>query len=388
MKRAFLATVCLGLSAYLVSPLPGASKPLGERIQEKRSQVEKVKRREGVLTTTITSYNNRISGLEGQIKAAQGRLSRVQSSLDQKRAELLRVRNRLEVVRDQLERARRELSTGKKVLAARLIEIYKADQPDALTVVLEADGFGDLLERTEFLDRISDQDRGTVERVRRLRDRVQRQANELASLERRTEEVAMTILRERDQIAATRNQLVGSQAELRGTRNDRRAVLERVRNTRVDDEKELASLEREQERVQATLAGAASPSAGPIKRGSGQLIWPVNGTITSPFGPRWGRLHAGLDISGGEGTPIRAAASGRVVIAAPTGGYGNYTCVQHGGNLSTCYAHQSRLGTSSGASVRQGQVIGYVGNTGNSFGAHLHFETRVGGSPVDPLGFL
>ena len=72
----------------------------------------------------------------------------------------------------------------------------------------------------------------------------------------------------------------------------------------------------------------------------------------------------------------------------PTGGYGNYTCVSHGGSISTCYAHQSRFGTSQGASVRQGQVIGYVGSTGNSTGNHLHFEVRVGGSPVDPLGYL
>jgi murein DD-endopeptidase MepM/ murein hydrolase activator NlpD len=70
------------------------------------------------------------------------------------------------------------------------------------------------------------------------------------------------------------------------------------------------------------------------------------------------------------------------------GGYGNYTCIQHTGSLSTCYAHQSRFGTSNGAAVQQGQVIGYVGSTGHSTGAHLHFEVRVNGSPVNPLGFL
>ena len=89
-----------------------------------------------------------------------------------------------------------------------------------------------------------------------------------------------------------------------------------------------------------------------------------------------------------DGTPIRAAGSGRVAIAGWTGGYGNYTCVQHAGGLSTCYAHQSRIGTSVGAAVSRGQVIGYSGNTGNSTGPHLHFETRVGGQPVDPMGYL
>ncbi|MDQ4049454.1 MAG: M23 family metallopeptidase, partial [Actinomycetota bacterium] len=159
-------------------------------------------------------------------------------------------------------------------------------------------------------------------------------------------------------------------------------------------QEDLAALEREQAKVRNALAGAAPGAfapragAGPIRRGSGRLIWPISGPLTSPFGMRWGRLHAGIDISAASGTPIRAADSGRVVLLGMTGGYGNYTCVQHTSAMSTCYAHQSGYNTSSGASVRQGQVIGYVGNTGHSFGAHLHFEVRIGGSPVDPLGYL
>jgi len=128
--------------------------------------------------------------------------------------------------------------------------------------------------------------------------------------------------------------------------------------------------------------------AGPIRRGSGDLIWPINGSFTSPFGQRWGRLHAGIDLAAPSGTPIRAAASGQVILMAPTGGYGNYTCINHGKSISTCYAHQSRFGTSRGASVKQGEVMGYVGNTGHSFGAHLHFEVRINGRPVDPMGYL
>ncbi len=118
------------------------------------------------------------------------------------------------------------------------------------------------------------------------------------------------------------------------------------------------------------------------------FLWPAKGSLTDGFGPRWGRLHAGIDVAAPEGTPIRAAESGKVVVAAWTGGYGNYTCIAHGGALSTCYAHMSRFGTSSGAAVRQGQVIGYVGCTGSCTGPHLHFETRVNGSPVDPMGYL
>ena len=122
---------------------------------------------------------------------------------------------------------------------------------------------------------------------------------------------------------------------------------------------------------------------------------PVPGhDVNSPFGFRklpWekkSRLHAGVDIAVPAGTPIRAADGGTVVLLGSVSGYGNYTCIQHTGALSTCYAHQSGYATSQGASVTQGQVIGYVGCTGHCYGDHLHFETRLNGSPVDPMGYL
>jgi murein DD-endopeptidase MepM/ murein hydrolase activator NlpD len=388
MRKTFWLPITLALAAYLVLPLPGLSAPpLKQRIEKKREQIAEARHKEGVLTTTIQQFSNRIEVLQGEIASTERRLERAQESLERQQAELEEVRDQLEQARDRLERLRRELETARHVLAARLVEIYKSDSPDALTVVLEADGFGDLLERAEFLERISEQDRNITDRVRDLRDEAHEQAVQLAELEEQEQLAAERILAERDQIAAAQSQLVSSRDELAAARADKRGALAQVRDSRIRAQEDLAALEAEQARVQAALANAA-PAAGPIRQGSGQLIWPVNGAFTSPFGMRWGRLHAGIDIAAADGTPIRAADSGRVVLAAWAGGYGNYTCVQHTGSLSTCYAHQSRLGTSSGASVSQGQVIGYVGNTGNSFGAHLHFEVRVSGSPVDPMGYL
>src|SRR5918997_57513 len=392
LRKTFWVPMLLAVAAYVVLPLPGESAPLSKRIQAKRAQVEAKQRKEGVLSTTIQRYNTRIRSLQGEVRSTQKRLRVVQSELDDKRAELLGVRDALEVARDGLERARSELRTSRHALANRLVELYKADEPDALTVVLEADGFADLLERTDFLERISRQDADIVDRVRVLKARAERAEKLLADLERRKQAAAVAILRRRDDIASVRDRLASAQGELRSERNGRRVVLARVRSQRRRAQEDLAALEREQAKVRNTLAGAGpqafSPGAGPIKRGSGRLIWPISGPLTSPFGMRWGRLHAGIDISAPSGTPIRAADSGRVVLLGFTGGYGNYTCVQHTSSMSTCYAHQSGYNTSNGASVRQGQVIGYVGNTGHSFGAHLHFEVRIGGSPVDPLGYL
>jgi len=392
-RTSFWVSITLGLAAYFVMPLPGMSATLSDRISQKREQIEEKKAKEGVLSTQIATFNTRIESLQGEISSTQDRLVAVQDDLDGARAELLRVRDRLEVARDRLERLRARLAEARDALAVRLVELYKADEPDALTVVLEADGFADLLERTEFLERISEQDRRIVDRVRVLRDEAERQENELARLEARAQEVAEQILARRDDLAAARNELVSARSDLRGTRNDRAAALDTVRDSRVQLEGDLRELEAANARAQGLLTGAGErafgPGAGgPIQQGSGQLIWPVNGPVVSPFGMRWGRLHAGIDIAVPAGTPIRAADSGRVVLASYTSGYGNYVCIQHNSSLSTCYAHLSSYATSSGAAASQGQVIGYVGCTGHCFGDHLHFETRVNGSPVDPMGYL
>jgi murein DD-endopeptidase MepM/ murein hydrolase activator NlpD len=385
MKTTFLLPIALAVVLFLVLPLPGLSAPLSSRIEEKRDQIERHKAKEGVLSSDIERFNTRIDAVEGEIAATERQLRRVQESLDHQKEKLLAVRDRLEEARDRLERLRSELETARRVLAARLVEIYKADSPDALTVILSADGFGDLLERAEFLDRISDQDREVTDRVRGLRDLAKDQAVQLADLEEEEQLTAERILRERDQVAAVENQLVGARDQLASARADKRGALAQVHDSRVRLEGDLAALEREQARVQAALQGA---QGGTFVQGTGQLSWPVSGPVVSGFGMRWGRLHAGIDIAVGSGTAIHAADGGRVVLMGWVGGYGNYTCIQHTGSLSSCYAHQSSFATSNGASVSRGQVIGYVGCTGHCFGDHLHFETRVNGSPVDPMGYL
>ncbi len=385
MKKSFLLPIALAVTAFLVLPLPGLSAPLSSRIEEKRDQIQSHKAKEGVLSTTIERFDTRIDAVQGEIAATERQLARVQDSLDQQKEKLLEVRDKLEEARDRLASLRSELDTARRVLAARLVEIYKADSPDALTVILSADGFGDLLERAEFLDRISDQDREITDRVRGLRDQARDQTVQLAELEEQEQLAAERILRERDQIAAVEAQLVGARDQLASARADKRGALSQVRDSRVRLEGDLAALEAEQARVQAAIQGA---SGGAFKQGTGQLGWPVNGPVVSPFGMRWGRLHAGIDIAVPSGTPIHAADGGRVVLMGWVGGYGNYTCIQHTGSLSSCYAHQSSFATSNGASVSRGQVIGYIGCTGHCFGDHLHFETRVNGSPVDPMGYL
>src|SRR5206468_9673767 len=109
------------------------------------------------------------------------------------------------------------------------------------------------------------------------------------------------------------------------------------------------------------LTGSGSFHPGPPSAAG--LIWPVNGPVTSPFGMRWGRMHEGIDIGVPSGTPIHAAAAGKVVYAGWMEGYGNLVAIDHGRGLSTAYAHQARIGPSLGQTVSQAQLIGYVGCT-------------------------
>jgi murein DD-endopeptidase MepM/ murein hydrolase activator NlpD len=164
-------------------------------------------------------------------------------------------------------------------------------------------------------------------------------------------------------------------------------VLHAVRGQRQAVQEDLKSLQKEQARIEGTLNNGSN--GGPVQ-GNGRFIWPVNGPITSPFCERraWEACHPGIDIGVGSGTPIHAAGTGTVALAGPAGGYGNYTCINHGGSFSTCYAHQSQIMVSVGQHVNQGQVIGLSGCTGLCFGAHLHFEVRINGGVVNPVNYL
>ena len=116
--------------------------------------------------------------------------------------------------------------------------------------------------------------------------------------------------------------------------------------------------------------------------------WPARARISSPFGPRWGGMHNGIDIAIVTGTPVKAAADGKVIYSGVNGGYGIMVIIDHGNGVETRYAHHSRNVVKVGDSVHRGQVIAYSGNTGNSTGPHLHFEIRCRNKPVDPMPYL
>jgi len=372
-------TIITALAATVGVLMLAAGAPaqdLQSQLDSKRAQLEHANSREGVLSSTIQRLGERLDQLRGEVATLRNREAIVQAELNKKEAELTRAKDRLAILRVRLKRSL-------EVLRERLVAIYESSRPDTLTVILNSNGFDDLLSRYEYLKRIQSQDTSIAERVRNLRDetkdtveRVRAARNEIAA--------------KRAELARTRSELESREGDLATARQQDQQALGQVQGAQQELEGEIGELEGQiQAQLQAAQSSVPAQPAGPIQgESSSGFIWPVNGPVVSGYGMRWGGLHAGIDIAVPAGTAIRAAASGTVVLAAYTGGYGNYTCIDHGGGTSTCYAHQSSYAVSSGQSVGQGQVIGSVGCTGHCFGDHLHFEVRVNGSPVDPLGYL
>jgi murein DD-endopeptidase MepM/ murein hydrolase activator NlpD len=391
LRNAALTLAVAPLLVAVLQPATSAGESLTSiqsKLHTARGKHEQVRGREQVLSTDISSLSTRIRSLEREIGALRRRETKVEHTLAQKRAKLEQVKARYEEEHTRYVLLRKKLRRAQGVLADRLVEIYKSDPPDFVSVVLKADGFNDLLVRADYMSRIGEQDSAIVSRVRELKQASARKRRLLLELRDAAQATVDIIAAQEHELQLARTGIESRQADLATARGEKHSAIVATRANRRELESHIRGLEADSARVQAQLGGGGPVPAGPVRQGSGGFIWPVSGPVVSGFGMRWGRLHAGVDIASPAGTPIRAAAGGTVAIAGWTGGYGNYTCIQHGGGIATCYAHQSRIGVGVGAHVSQGQVIGAVGCTGHCFGDHLHFEVRINGSPVDPMGYL
>jgi murein DD-endopeptidase MepM/ murein hydrolase activator NlpD len=396
LNRFAVSVACAAAAALLMliaaSAAPAAD--LESELEAKQSQLEKVEERKGVLTTTISHFGDEIERLTAEVADIRTRESAVRERLAAKQAELNEAQAELDAARERLERVRAQLKRALTALRERLVAMYETGSPDLISVIVGSNDLEDLAARTEYLNRLHGMDEAVVGRVRDLRDEVKDLVSRLRDSKDRIESARDAIASEKEALTAARAALQSHQQELAATRADREAALTKVSEHEEELDGSVADIQSE---IAAELAatGSAPLPAGPIIGGSGSMIWPVDGPVVSGFGSRTingsYEYHPGIDIAVPEGTPIRAALDGTVSLQqseAESGGYGNYTCLDHGGGLSTCYAHQSSFVATLGQSVSQGDIIGYTGCTGYCLGPHLHFEVRINGSVTDPMGYL
>jgi murein DD-endopeptidase MepM/ murein hydrolase activator NlpD len=391
---AALVLAAVALPMLLFCAAPAGAEDLSSQLEAKESKLDEVRERKGVLTTTIAQNKAQIDRLTGEVAAIRNREAAVRSRLAAKQTELDGAVAELAAAAGRLEDVRAHLTRALVALRQRLVAMYEAGSPDLLSIIVSAEGIEDLAARAEYLDRLQGMDEAVIDRVRSLRDEVRVLVSQRRGAKDRIESARDTIAAEEQALTASRTALSGRQQALLAARADRESALATISEHEEELDGDVTAIQSE---IAAQLAatGAAPLPAGPIQEGSGGLIWPVSGPIASGFGGRnigaGYEYHPGIDIAVPEGTPIRAAAAGTVALQqseAESGGYGNYTCIDHGGGLSTCYAHQSSFAVSLGDSVSQGEVIGYTGCTGYCLGPHLHFEVRIYGEVTDPMGYL
>ena len=367
----------------LATPAAGDN---GAKLGHVQAQLEAARAREVRLTREISSLTSSIRRLEARVGDVSQRLSVLEHDLELHQRRLDKLNALYAYETDRLNILRRAYAKAVHELNLRMIDLYTTPDPTLVEVIIESDSFQDALNRIHYLGAIAQQDKHIAAQVRVVRDRVHESREQTKKVRARVHSETQIVAYRTEQQRDARDQLLASQNRLSGKRTRHQSALKLTREQEKKLRSEAAALAAADSAIRGQLA--ASQGATDSTPSAAGFVWPVSGPVVSPFGYRWGRLHAGIDIAVGYGTPIHAAAAGTVVLAGWVSGYGNYTCVDHGGGLATCYAHQSSYAVSNGAQVGQGQVIGYVGCTGHCFGPHLHFEVRINGSPVDPLGYL
>ena len=401
-------TACAASSSDLSKMLSGVRSELDEI----RANLEKAK-------TAREAARGDVAALDKSIEIAEGALRMAEAAHDEAAKRLAALQEELDGVTIALAQKQHELAETEfdlqqqqEIYNNRVVNVYKSGgSVSYLTVVLDASSFEEMVGRVDLLSSIVGQDNDMLQDIQALKARVEEQR---AALQQERARIAQL---EKDQEAVT--------VELKAAEDERQAALDELEIARAEKAKVLAAAEKEvvawnaqedellaeSERVAELLrqakaaeeavakkaaqeAAARAAAAKAIRAGNGVLAWPVVGQVTSGFGYRIHpifhvrKMHTGIDIDGDTGDPIKAAAAGTVISSGWRGGYGKCIVVSHGGGLATLYGHASELLVSAGDKVKRGEVIGKVGSTGYSTGPHLHFEVRVDGSPVDPLGYL
>jgi murein DD-endopeptidase MepM/ murein hydrolase activator NlpD len=277
-----------------------------------------------------------------------------------------------------------------RTLNRRLVDIYESDQASTLDVFLGAANVQEALDQVAFMTDIGVQDRRIATEVSQAKAQVRAARAKTKKLRTNVESETKVISARAEQTRFVRDELVGARDQIATTKQQKLTDLSQLTAEERAAAEEIDSLQASSAALTARIQAAQANRSGGSSStpSSAGLIWPASGPVTSPFGWRWGRMHEGIDIGASYGSGIHAAAAGTVIYCGWESGYGNLVVIDHGGNLATAYGHQSAIAVTCGQQVSQGQVIGYVGSTGHSTGPHLHFEVRINGAPVDPLGYL
>jgi len=289
-----------------------------------------------------------------------------------------------------------ERSAAQTAMQSRAVEAYM-HQPsgDMANLFLHLQDPAQLVDARGFYRTLVDVQSKSIKAYDKLTTEARKAAREAAKARDAALHQQQIVSHQKDVLDALRATLARVQQASTQQEAEQSALLSQVGQRRGEFTAALQAQEQQSADIANLLRSLGRSGDTTATATGGYFALPVPGApITSPFGPRndpitgYQGFHPGVDFGAKMGTPILAAGDGTVVFALPNGGYGNYTCIDHGHNIATCYAHQSAILVKVGDTVTRGQVIGLIGTTGYSTGPHLHFEVRVSGTPTDPMPWL
>lgn len=375
----------------------------------------------------ISQTKGQVAAVQAEMSALDAQITRVNIKIDQLNGEMQKLQAEIAKTKAELEAAKAELLEKKDLYAKRLRAMYIANDRGYLDILLDSTDATSLIGNARMIRSIATSDRELIDEINAKVKEIEEKQALLAEQEKQLAQKQQQARIERSNLEAANaqkagymnslmNNLSAYEAQYDAMLRESDAIESQIANLDLSIQKakqeEAARLAKQRAAQQVRRQKASAPrartaessaSADVVQYGAkatpeartGELYWPVPGhhRITSPFGYRihpilkYRKLHTGVDIGAPNGTPVVSAASGTVIASRFMGGYGNCVMIDHGGKV-TVYGHLSSRAVSPGQSVSAGETIGYVGSTGMSTGAHLHFEVRVNGAVQNPLNYL
>lgn len=366
LSRRGRAWVALTVVVTLLVPVGSIAGPKDE-LESKKQELEQ-------LQDEIRAHEAEAGSLEEQRDAINANIRRLRAALAKLDAEIADLESRVRTAQARIDALQARIDKIEKVATRQAVSLYKSGATETLDALLNARSLTELDNRVEMLGVAAQENTGALIQFGRLQVEVEAAHQEL--------------FEEKERLQGAHDR----QATLLATSDEQHAKLQQklaAIEAKLDEKHaHEGSLESAIRGIEAKILEKQTlHSVAVLGKSSQGYIWPLNGNITSYYGPRWGRTHTGIDIDGTTGQPVVASNSGTVILASSYSGYGNTVIIDHGG-VQTLYAHMSSLSVSEGQQIAQGKVVGAVGCTGSCTGDHLHFEVRVDGSPVDPLSYL
>lgn len=377
-----LALACAVITAsVLVAPVAGAHGADQAALESAKAKIAAVER-------DIEAARSVATTAEARLAEATARLRELEEAVNEAAQALERQELAVDEAAQRVAALERQMDDQLDAFALRAADLFKRGTGVPFEAILDAGSIQHALDRSAYVQALSSSDQASLENITATRtavdaerERLDAERERLAAMKAEQEQMLAKVAELRRHRALEFASAQDELRTLREHRDDLEAESERIADVIRARQRQTASAAR-----RAAAVPASSTSLGSVSTSG--YAWPRCDNVTSEYGYRWGRLHAGIDIDGNTGDPIYASKAGVVIFVGWSGGYGRLTLIDHGDGVVTAYAHQTAQSVSDGQRVSQGQYIGAVGSTGNSTGAHLHFETRVNGDPVDPRRFL